>query len=132
MTSTARRPPAPTHGARGGPGPRQTSAGWIALIVFGLLSSFGVLGAVVVVGTYLGLTDRLPPTSRLEEFELAEESVVYDRAGQTELARFGEFQRELVAFDDIPAVVSTKRTASPGRSWPRIGRSALMATATTG
>jgi len=117
MTSTARRPPAPTHGARGGPGPRQTSAGWIALIVFGLLSSFGVLGAVVVVGTYLGLTDGLPPTSRLEEFELAEESVVYDRSGQTELARFGEFRREIVAFDDIPAVVLDATTAVEDKSF---------------
>ncbi|HEU0236913.1 MAG TPA: transglycosylase domain-containing protein, partial [Candidatus Limnocylindrales bacterium] len=117
MTSPARRPPAPARGARGGSAPRQTSAGWIALITFGLLASIGVLGAVVVVGTYLNLADGLPPTSRLEEFELAEESVVYDRTGQTELARFGEFRRDIVAFDEIPAVVLDATTAVEDKSF---------------
>jgi peptidoglycan glycosyltransferase len=111
MSSTPVRRPSPVARRR------PTTAGWIALIVFGLLTGLGLLGAVFVVGTYAALANGLPPTSRLEEFALAEESIVYDRTGEIELARFGEFRRELVAFDDIPAVVLDATTAVEDKSF---------------
>ena len=44
-----------------------------------------------------------PTPSLLEQIELPEQSVVYDRTGKIELARFGEFNREVVTFDRDPA-----------------------------
>src|SRR5262245_20580524 len=46
----------------------------------------------------------------MENYELPEESVVYDRNG-VELARFGEFKREVVTFDEIPPILLDATTA---------------------
>ncbi|MDQ2965869.1 MAG: transglycosylase domain-containing protein [Chloroflexota bacterium] len=103
-------------------GPRQTTAGWLAMIVFALLAAFGALGAVTVVGGYFVVADGLDPVSKLQDFALAQESIVYDRTGQTELARFGEFKREIVTFQDLPPVLVDATTAVEDRTfWTNTG-----------
>lgn len=71
-----------------------------------LFSSFLVLGGVGFVGTvsaYSYYSRDLPDPAKLfEDLSFEQPSVVYDRTGTVELARFGVLRRELVPFDEIP------------------------------
>ena len=101
---------------------RQSPLGRVALVVFFTLAGIGVLGAVGVVGAYLSLSRNLVSTDALEQIEYAEESVIYDRSGQTELARFGQVKREVVTFDQIPPILIDATTAVEDKSfWTNSG-----------
>ncbi len=101
---------------------RQATAGWLGMILFALLAAIGALGAVAVVGGYLTVASGLAPVTELEDFALAQESIVFDRTGQTELARFGEFKREIVTFQDLPPVLVDATTAvEDGTFWTNTG-----------
>jgi membrane peptidoglycan carboxypeptidase len=90
---------------------RPSSAGYLALIVFLFLGGLGVIGSVAVVAVYSALASDLPDPRTLTQYRLPEETVVYDRTGQSELARFGEFKREVIEFADIPPLVLDATTA---------------------
>ncbi len=118
MTSSTSRPGAAARGR--GPSRRrrrQTTAGYLAAILFLLFVGLGAIGAVAVVGVYASSTTGLIEPSALERIEFAEESIVYDRTGSTELARFGDLQRIVVSFDDIPAVLLDATTAVEDKSF---------------
>ena len=101
---------------------RPTTAGWIALIVFGLLTAIGVLGAIAVVGGYVALSDGLKNPRELATIKQPEESIVYDRTGKVELARFGDVQREVIAFEQIPPILLDATTAVEDKSfWTNTG-----------
>ncbi|HVL53857.1 MAG TPA: biosynthetic peptidoglycan transglycosylase, partial [Vitreimonas sp.] len=91
--------------------PRRSTAGSIAIIVFATLAAVGALAAVAVVGGYIVLSRGLEDPRALKEFPLQQESIVYDRTGQRELARFGELKREVVTFDEIPGILVDATTA---------------------
>ncbi len=94
----------------------------MGLLLFGAMALLGLTGAVFAVTTYTSLTQGLPEPSSLERIELPEQSVVYDRTGTVELARFGEFNRKVVTFDQIPAVLSDATTAIEDRTfWENAG-----------
>jgi peptidoglycan glycosyltransferase len=97
--------------------PRRSAAGWVALIILATLAGLGILTAMAVVGGYLSLSRDLIPTSALEKIEYAEESVIYDRSGATELARFGEVRREVVTFDQLPKPLIDATTAVEDRTF---------------
>ena len=71
-----------------------------------LFSSFLVLGGVGFIGTvsaYAYYSRDLPdPEELFNTIAFEQPSVVYDRTGTVELARFGVLKRELVKFDQIP------------------------------
>ena len=92
---------------RRGIGPAAT----MGLVLFGALVLAGLTGAGVALSTYISISKDLPPPQALEAIELPEQSVVYDRTGEIELARFGEFNREVVQFNDIPPVLVDATTA---------------------
>ena len=50
-------------------------------------------GCVVVVGIFAVYSQGLPPASELENLQFLSESIVYDRTGTVELARFGGGER---------------------------------------
>jgi peptidoglycan glycosyltransferase len=101
---------------------RQTSAGWIAVIIFAFLTGIGVIGAVAVVGLYTSLASGLTPVGDLSDYALPEETVVYDRTGEIELARFGDFKREVVDFDQISPLMLDATTAIEDKTfWENAG-----------
>ncbi len=97
----------------GPPRSSPTSTGWIAIIVFLFLAGIGVIAGVAGVGLYASLASGLEdhPVSEMDEYVLPEETIVYDRTGQVELARFGEFKREILTFEEIPPLVLDATTA---------------------
>lgn len=80
-----------------------------------LFSSFLVLGGVGFVGTvsaYAYYSRDLPdPAVLFNDLEFEQPSIVYDRTGTIELARFGVLRRELVPFDQIPPEMVDATTA---------------------
>jgi len=78
----------------------------------------GAIGSGVAIATFLSLDDgSLPPVTDLEKISFPEQSVVYARDGTTELARFGDFHRDVVAWKDIPPVLVDATTAVEDRTF---------------
>ena len=99
------------------PRPRTSTTGSLALILFGLLAALGLIVCLGIVGGYIALTRNLEDPARLADFRPMEESIVFDREGTTELARFGEERREVVTFDELPAIVVDATTAVEDQSF---------------
>ena len=99
-----------------------TTAGWLAIIGFFFLAGLGVIGAVFTVAGYVSLASGLEDPQTLTQIPLAEQSIVYDRTGTIELARFGEDQREVVTFDEIPPILLDATTAVEDKTfWENAG-----------
>ena len=102
--------------------PSRSTAGWLAIIVFAFLAGIGIIGAFAVVSVYAAMSTGLPPVSGLTDLRLPQETVLYDRTGETELARFGEFKREVVPFEEIPPILLDATTAVEDKSfWENAG-----------
>ncbi len=97
-------------------------AATMGLVLFAALAALGATGAAFAVTTYTRLVQDLPDPSLLERIELPEQSIVYDRTKTVELARFGEFNREVVTFDQVPPVLVDATTAVEDRTfWENSG-----------
>ena len=89
----------------------------VALGVFGLTfvgSVMGTAGGMFAAYTYYAT--GLPDPNILDDFEPAESTYVYDRTGQTLLARFECQNREAVKFGELPDVVWQATVASEDRT----------------
>jgi peptidoglycan glycosyltransferase len=99
-----------------------TTGGWIAIVVFGLLGATGALLALGLVFGYVALSSDLKNPSDLEAQQPEEESIVYDRTGKVELARFGDIHREAVTFEQIPKILVDATTAIEDKTfWTNTG-----------
>jgi membrane peptidoglycan carboxypeptidase len=83
------------------------------LVVGGSVSVFGV-AAVATVGM---LATDLPDPASLEQLTFDQPTVVYDRSGNVELARFQREQRRVVAYDDVPKLVIDATTTAEDRTF---------------
>ncbi len=100
---------------------RPTTAGWFALIIFFFLAGIGAIGALATISLYTALASNLTPVEAMQDYELPEELIVFDRNG-TELARFGEFKREVVEFEEIPPILLDATTAVEDKTfWENAG-----------
>jgi penicillin-binding protein 1A len=104
--------------------PRTTpsAAGWLALVVFAALTLLAIAGAIGVVASFSRMTQDLPPVSQFNQVPLQQQSVVLDRTGKIELARIGGQRREVVTFDQIPAIAIDAQTAVEDKTfWDNAG-----------
>ncbi|HEY7737314.1 MAG TPA: transglycosylase domain-containing protein [Candidatus Limnocylindrales bacterium] len=104
--------------------PPASAASKAALVLFAALAALGALGAVAVVGGYLALARDLTDPTELETIRFQEESIVYDRTGTKELARFGEFRRDVATWDELndAAVLVDATTAVEDKTfWSNAG-----------
>jgi membrane peptidoglycan carboxypeptidase len=100
---------------------RPTTAGWIALILFVFLAGVGVVAALAVIGVYSSLSSGLKDVAEMQKYQLPEETIVLDREG-AELARFGDFKRELVEYEDIAPILLDATTAIEDKTfWENAG-----------
>ena len=99
-----------------------TAAGWIALTIWAVFAILALLLAVGAVSAFSRLTTDLPPVSSFETIGFTEQSVILDRTGKVELARFGGEKREIVDFKDIPPIVVDAQTAIEDKTfWENSG-----------
>ena len=115
----------PTPAGTGKPATRRRGIGPAAtmgLVLFAAFVVAGIVGAGAALATYASVSADLPDPTALEKIELPEQSIVYDRTGKIELARFGEFNRQVVNFPDIPPVLVDATTAvEDGSFWDNAG-----------
>jgi len=99
-----------------------STAGWIALAIWAAFAILAFLAAVGVVAAFSRLTDGLPDPHQFDQIGFSEQSVIYDRTGKIELARFGGEKREIVEFKDIPPIVIDAQTAVEDKTfWENSG-----------
>ncbi len=93
----------------------------IALLGFlALVLAIGSMGGVLAVAgaSVLGsLADGLPDPTNLANLAFDQPTVVYDRTGTVELARFEREKRRVVTFDQVPHLVIDTTTAAEDRSF---------------
>ncbi len=112
----------PAASPRRGPRTRPTTVGWLAVIVFVFLAGLGAISAIAAVSAFASVTSDLAPPSDLRNYVLPEETIIYDRTGKIELARFGDAKREVVTFDEIPKVLLDATTAVEDKTfWENAG-----------
>ncbi|MEP7378975.1 MAG: transglycosylase domain-containing protein, partial [Chloroflexota bacterium] len=108
-----------------GRGKRSNSGLYVAIsmFIFGGFALVGLIGLIGTVGLFAVYSQGLPPTSELGNLQFLSESVVYDRTGTVELARFnaGE-RREPVTFDEVPPILIDATTSTEDKSfWTNSG-----------
>src|SRR6266850_8408692 len=89
--------------------PRRLPIGRIAAVVLlGVtvgLASMGGVAAMVGASVIGSLSNGLPDPTSLASLDFAQPTIVYDRTGKVELARFEREKRRVVAFDEVPPLV---------------------------
>jgi membrane peptidoglycan carboxypeptidase len=86
------------------------------------VASLGGGAAVVGAGVIGALSEGLPDPANLESLTFNQPTVIYDRTGTVELARFEREKRRVVAFDDVPhLVLDTTITAEDRTFWDNDG-----------
>ncbi len=75
----------------------------IPLLILAIFIMIGVGGLVAAAAAYNYYSQGLPdPKNTLTNLDFDQQTTVTDRTGKVELARLGEFKRELVDYRDIP------------------------------
>lgn len=125
-TSLARRRRRRRNG-NGGPSTGRRAAGIVAialpLLLLVSLLSVGLVGFYGVVAAFSYYTQGLPdPKAVFENIDFAQETIVYDRSGKVELARFARERRDVVTFDEIPGEVIDATTSMEDKTfWENTG-----------
>jgi membrane peptidoglycan carboxypeptidase len=93
----------------------------IALVVFlcavvGLVSMGGV-AAMVGANVVGSLADGLPDPATLTTLDFDQPTVIYDRTGKVELARFERENRRVVTYDEVPKLMLDTTTAAEDRTF---------------
>ena len=82
----------------------------VVLILVAMLT--GAAGTLFTVAAYNYYAAGLPdPTEALTDLQFEQQTIVYDRTGEVELARLGSLKREVVTFDQIPDEMLDATTA---------------------
>ncbi len=127
QTSLARRRRHRRNGKGGRASGGRTAASAVVialpLFLFSTLLLFGAVGLVSTVAAYNYFASGLPdPAEELTAVRFAEQTEVWDRTDKVELARFGEFKREVVTFGEIPPELVDATTAIEDKTfWENAG-----------
>ncbi|HZC33927.1 MAG TPA: transglycosylase domain-containing protein [Candidatus Bathyarchaeia archaeon] len=84
----------------------------IPIILFSIFLLVGVAGVVGVAAAYNYYSQGLPdPRDTLSNLTFDQQTVITDRTGKVELARLGDFKRQVVTFAQIPPEMLDATTA---------------------
>ena len=126
-TSVARRQRHRRNGygrRRGASGPARAVAIGFPLFLFSTFLLLGLVGFVAAVGAYNYYSQGLPdPQAAFKSLKFAEQTVIYDRTGKVELARFGQTQRVVIdSFSQLPPVLVDATTSIEDKTfWANSG-----------
>jgi membrane peptidoglycan carboxypeptidase len=82
-----------------------------------LVAAAGAVAAVAAVGVVNALAQGLPDPTSLQHLTFAQPTIIYDRTGKVELARFQQQDRRVVTFDEVPKLVLDSVTTAEDRSF---------------
>ncbi|HXQ96360.1 MAG TPA: transglycosylase domain-containing protein [Candidatus Acidoferrales bacterium] len=122
-TSATRRQARRLNGGRRGRGSSGVAGVAVALplLLFGSLLIAGFVAFLGALGAYGYFSQGLADPHVLDNLQLNQESVIYDRNG-VQLATFGSQQREVVQFDQVPGIVIDATTSIEDKTfWTNSG-----------
>ena len=95
----------------------------IPLFLFLVIALLGVAGASASVAAYTYLSrDLEDPKQALDDLGFTQQTTVYDRTGDVQLARLGDDRREVVTFADIPPALIDATTSIEDKTfWENSG-----------
>ena len=95
----------------------------IPLFLFLVIALLGVAGASASVAAYTYLSrDLADPKQALDDLGFTQQTTVYDRSGDVQLARLGDDRREVVTFADIPPALIDATTSIEDKTfWENSG-----------
>ncbi len=85
-----------------------------AILGVGALGSVGFLAAS---GAVAALAGQLPDPAQLESLTFSQPTIIYDRTGTVELARFEREKRRVVTFDQVPDLILDATTTAEDRTF---------------
>jgi membrane peptidoglycan carboxypeptidase len=112
------------NGRRAGSGSARTIAIAFPLFLFSTFLLLGVVGFVAAVSAYGFYAQGLPdPKTKFGDLLFDEQTVVFDRTGKVELARFGQTQRQVIdKFDQLgPVLVDATTSIEDKTFWDNAG-----------
>src|SRR4051794_18442528 len=113
------------NGRRGGSGgAARTVAIAFPLFLFSTFLLLGVVGFVTAVGAYSYYSQGLKdPKDAFSKLTFDEQTIVYDRTGKVELARFGQTQRQVIdKYDQLsPLLVDATTSIEDKTFWDNAG-----------
>ena len=81
------------------------------------VGSVGGVGAMIGVGILGSLAQGLPDPTQLDTLTFSQPTVIYDRTGKVELARFEREKRRVVAYDEVPQLLLDMTTVAEDRTF---------------
>ena len=87
----------------------------VALLV--VVTSAAALAGAAATASVTVLSEDLPDPARLANLEFAQPTIIYDRTGKVELARFQTIKRSVVSYRDLPPVVLDATTVAEDRTF---------------
>jgi membrane peptidoglycan carboxypeptidase len=125
-SSLARRQRQRRNGSAHGSGGGHAASGAaiaLPLFLFGTLALLALVGLGSVVAAYSYYSQGLPdPLPQLNNITFSQETIVYDRTGTIELARFGAIRRTVTPYAQIPPVLIDATTSTEDKTfWQNAG-----------
>ncbi len=126
QTSLARRQRRRRNGSARGSGSGHAASGAaiaLPLFLFGTLALLAIVGFGSVVAAYSYYSQGLPdPLPQLNNITFSQETVVYDRTGTIELARFGAIKRTVIPYAQMPpALIDATTSVEDKTFWQNAG-----------
>ncbi|MEZ0240312.1 MAG: transglycosylase domain-containing protein [Chloroflexota bacterium] len=108
------------HAAPGSSAVRVLLAVLLAMVVG--ISAVGGIVAMTGIGVVNALAVGLPDPTDLNSLTFAQPTIIYDRTGTVELARFQREERRVVSYDQVPELIlDTTTTAEDRTFWKNDG-----------
>ena len=123
QTSLQRRRARRRNGGRGrSGGVARTAAVALPLFLFATFLAVAGIAFIGAVSAYAFYARDLPEPTALEDIAFNQQSIIWDRTGKVELARFGAERREVVTFDEIsPALLDALTAVEDKTFWTNSG-----------
>ena len=91
--------------------------GTLLLVVVVLVTGVAGAAGFVTVASISVLSEDLPDPSGLATLQFDQPTIIYDRTGKTELARFQRTKRTVVGYRDLPPLVQDATTTAEDRTF---------------
>jgi membrane peptidoglycan carboxypeptidase len=90
-----------------------------AVLLAGILGvgALGSIGFLAASGAVAALSGDLPDPAKLESLTFNQPTIIYDRTGKVELARFEREKRRVVTFDQVPQLILDATTTAEDRTF---------------
>ena len=89
----------------------------VALAAIVVVAATGGIAVAVGVGVIRAMANGLPDPAALDTLTFNQPTIIYDRTGTVELARFQRENRRVVSYDEVPTLILDATTTAEDRTF---------------